>query len=320
MNISIPRKTRFELTHPASQGMRHSQIVKLSTSLIRSGIQPEAIFTQLRSMYGPDIRDSEIWNVIRWVETKNPKQSLEKNPVRNVSPSESKKSIPPKEMIIQFLRNSNVEDLSFDDLEVELWEVSPWKSDEWKDDSLMLLAGAYYASERINIVHEHSDEGKPKGYGETLSRDEWIRHVQRHGTPFREAGCWIRMNPLDGQGISDSNVAAHRFTLIEFDDIPLHLQLALVSKLKLPVAAIISSGGRSIHSWLRLDAKDSSSYRQIVEKLYATLSPFGICGNNKNPSRMSRFPSVHRSIGSQGDGRQRLLYFNPDSTEWRAIL
>lgn len=327
-SIYIPSRTRQEMAAPAPVGLRHEQIKKITIPLIANGMHPEAVFIQLRSMYDSDVTDGEIRNVIKWANTKHFSSS---NRVRIAQPQKplSPSCISPTEKIKSFLRGSNVENMSFDDLEAELWEASPWRPlEDWRFDPIMFLAGCYYVGEQINIVTEFSletgkdgkEKAKPKGYGRTMDRDSWMRHFRDHGTPQDKCGAWIRMNPTDGKGIADNNVTAFRFALIECDDVPLALQLSLLAKLKLPVAAILTSGGRSVHAKLRLDAKDAIEYREKVDKLYETLTKFGICKSNKNPSRLSRLPGVQRKIGAQGDGRQRLLYFNPDVREWKEIL
>jgi hypothetical protein len=127
------------------------------------------------------------------------------------------------------------------------------------------------------------------------------------------------MNPVDGCGIADANVTAFRFALVECDAMPLELQMALLARIPLPISAIISSGGRSLHAWVRVDADTLEDYRRTVSRMLALLARFGVDGQNKNPGRMSRLPGVVRKIGAEGDGRQRLLYLNPNPVQ-EAIL
>ena len=332
MNASapyIPPRTRSEMASPAPPGGRHAQMVKVAVPLVGNGLQPQAVFAQLRSMYGSDVPDSEIAGVIRWASEKHfspcHPRYFGSVPARKTSAA----AVSPVERIKKFLRGSNVEGMTFDDLEVELWERSPWRPlEDWRIDPIMFFAGSYHAGEKINIVTDYSieldeqgkEKAKPRGCGRTLKRDDWMRETRDHRTPESKAGAWIRMNPTDGRGISDKNMTGFRFVLIEFDHVALDLQIALLVKLKLPVAAILTSGGRSIHAWLRLDAKNGTEYSHIVGALFAKLAPFGVCLSNKNPSRLSRLPGALRVIGASDDGRQRLLFFHPDVTEWRKIL
>ena len=191
-----------------------------------------------------------------------------------------------------------------------------------------VLARALSASgERINFVTEfaeHADKSgevkaRPVGKGITLERDALVSRFEQSGSDTSKAGGWLRMNPLNGQGIADGNVTACRFALLESDTLPMELQLSLFARLPLPVAAILSSGGRSVHAWVKLDARDVAEYRAGVSRLLGLLAKFGVDGKNKNPSRLSRLPGAVRVIGAAGDGVQRLLYLHPQPEE-RSIL
>ena len=124
---------------------------------------------------------------------------------------------------------------------------------------------------------------------------------------------------MDGRGVADVNVTAFRFALIECDAIPFELQMPLLAKLPLPIAAILTSGGRSLHAWIRIDAANADEFRHDVSRMLALLAKFGVDTKNKNPARMSRLPGVVRQIGAHGDGRQRLFYLNPQPRQ-KAIL
>lgn len=200
--------------------------------------------------------------------------------------------------------------------EVDLWEASPIRPpDDWTTDALVLLESFYRPGERINFVTDFKvddqQKARPVGKGETVERDALLSRWRKGGMPRCDAGGWLRMNPLDGRGISDANVTALRFALVECDELPMDLQLALLAKLPLPIAAIITSGGRSLHAWVNVDADRLDDYRYIVAQMLALLARFGVDTQNKNPSRMSRLPGVQRRIGASDDGRQRLLYLNP---------
>ena len=148
-----------------------------------------------------------------------------------------------------------------------------------------------------------------------------MRWIRDHGTPQSKAGAWIRPNPVKkiGSGkagaVTDNDVTSYRFTILESDLLPAELALSFWARLPLPVAAIISSGGKSPHAWIKLDSADAADYHSKVDRIYTLLSRFGLCQSNKNESRLSRLPGAQREIGKQGDGAQRLYYLNPDPIE-----
>ncbi len=184
-----------------------------------------------------------------------------------------------------------------------------------------LIDQLFEPSELVNIVIKsivENGKARPGDGGLTLERNEWEKRLL-NSTAWQAGGAWLRMNPLDGYGVTDSNVTRFRFALIEFDSLPLELQLSLLAKLPLPVAAILTSGGRSIHAWVRVDVNTMDEYRGTVSRILTLLAKFGVDGKNKNPSRLSRLAGVVRQIGASGDGNQRLLYLNPQPTQ-TAIL
>lgn len=110
------------------------------------------------------------------------------------------------------------------------------------------------------------------------------------------AGGWIRFNPLDGQGVSDRNVTAYRYALIESDTMPLDKQYATIQALQLPVRVLVHSGKKSLHAIVRVDADSYEEYRKRVDELYRVCEGAGmqLDRNNRNPSRLSRLPGLMR--------------------------
>ena len=207
--------------------------------------------------------------------------------------------------------------------EVDLWEASPLRPPaNWRLDAVCLLEALFRPGELVNFVTastvaarpDGAAKANPQGIGETVERNGLIVRWQR-AMPESTAGGWLRMNPLDGHGCQDANVTAYRFALIECDEIPRALQLSLLTRLPLPIATILTSGGRSLHAWVMVDAPDLDTYRGTVARMLALLARFGVDTRNKNPSRLSRLPGTRRTVGGEADGLQRLLYLNPHPTQ-----
>lgn len=137
------------------------------------------------------------------------------------------------------------------------------------------------------------------------------------GTPNPECGAWIRFNPLNGKGAKNENVTDYRYALVESDKIPIEQQHGILRDLQLPIAALVYSGGKSIHAIVRIDAGSPEEYRKRVEFLYSVCDKNGlqVDRQNKNPSRLSRMPGVVRK-----DKKQFLIDTNigfPTFDEWR---
>ena len=128
-----------------------------------------------------------------------------------------------------------------------------------------------------------------------------------------DCGAWIRFNPLDGDGVKNENVTKFRYALVESDTLPIAEQDILFRKLELPIAAIVHSGGKSLHAIVHIDADSYEEYRKRVEYLYDFLEKHGVSidKQNRNPSRLSRMPGVTRN-----GNRQYLVATNIGRKSW----
>lgn len=128
-----------------------------------------------------------------------------------------------------------------------------------------------------------------------------------------DAGAWIRFNPLDGNGVKNDNITGFRYALVESDTLPIAEQDIVFRKLELPIAALVHSGGKSLHAIVRVDADDYEEYRKRVTFLYDFLEKNGVSidKQNRNPSRLSRMPGVTRN-----GNRQYLVATNIGRKSW----
>lgn len=201
--------------------------------------------------------------------------------------------------------------------EADLWEVSPIRlyGEPEKDPSLLL-----------RIVFEPADliwigEIFKAGIdGDTIrKRDEWISYFENGG----KTAPHIILNPLNGipaptkngEGTTlrgDGNIKEYRYCLIEFDTLSREDQIRFWSAAKLPIVALIDSGGKSIHAWLKVSklAQVSTSEQWATEikgRLYdRILTPMGVDRACSNPARLSRLPGHYRGEGQY----QRLLWLS----------
>lgn len=113
----------------------------------------------------------------------------------------------------------------------------------------------------------------------------------------KEAGAWIRFNPLDGKGVKNDNVTEYRYALVESDKTSISQQNAIIRELELPVACLVHSGGKSVHAIVKIEAKDYQEYQKRVDYLYKVCAKNGLAVDtqNKNPSRLSRMPGIMRN-------------------------
>lgn len=317
----IPPATRKRLLNPAKPGGRHQQMIAIAVSLIGNGFYPEAVFEQLRCMFpadGPDaIPDDEIHGVVDGAVEYDPPPSTPgyRRTERAVAKSApSQPTISPTQAVEAFLKGYRTG-------EEEIISRSPVAipTESWQEASVF-IEHLFGSDELVNLVSERfvRPDGtlSPVGYGTSRTAAKWLDLLaDKQTVPQSEAGCWIRLNPTDGKGIHDARITAFRHTLVEFDAIPVELQLAFFAKLRVPISALVVSGGKSVHAWVHIGARDLDAYRAQVKSLYAALERFGIDPANKNPSRLARLPGARRQdSGARNGGLQRLLFLNPEPT------
>ena len=194
--------------------------------------------------------------------------------------------------------------------ENSLLEASPVPIDWTVDrDGIEVLRRLYAPEERLFLGTKY--DGGPQ-YVQPVS--EWIRRMSRGFMPPH-----IVPNPLTGkQGATkdgkpsyraDACVEKFRFAVLEFDSMPREQQIWFWAGVKLPVAALIDSGGKSIHAWVRIDAQSAAEWTERVEeKLFDVLGAVGIDSSCKNEARLSRTPGHLRD----GNRPQRVLYLAPE--------
>ena len=200
--------------------------------------------------------------------------------------------------------------------------------DAWNpvDDLITYLELLFDKDERVGYVTGdvwQDSEGRwlpSKGvYDRTAG--ELIASLRKHpddigatvGDWKDEVGGWIRFNPLDGEGVKNENVTSFKFALVESDTLPIVEQDIIFRKLELPIAALVHSGGKSLHAIVRVDAADYEEYRKRVEFLYDFLEKQGVAidKQNRNPSRLSRMPGLTRN-----GNRQYLVATNIGRKSW----
>ena len=195
--------------------------------------------------------------------------------------------------------------------EAELWEASPVRID-WPPelDAVEILARLYNPTEKLFIGTRYDT-----GVEYVLSAEQWMRQFAA-GRAIPEH---IIPNPMTGEvGLTkegkpsyraDTCVAQFKYAVVEFDEIPREQQIRFWAGVKLPVVALLDSGGKSIHGWIRIDAKDAADWEGRVEnKLFDILAAVGADKACKNEARLSRMPGHFRSEKGHW---QRVIYLNP---------
>jgi len=198
--------------------------------------------------------------------------------------------------------------------EVDIWAASPIRIDwEPEADPQHLFDRLYQPADWLFMGGLYS----PGILGKTIRRaSEWTQYSIGGG----KIPPHVMPNPLTGKiGITqdgketlrgDACIQSFRFAVIEFDNLTHAEQLAFWWGVNLPVVALIDSGNKSIHGWVKIDGVATSEEwtLEVEQQLFKNLlMPMGVDGACRNEARLSRLPGHQR----EGGRMQKLLYLAP---------
>lgn len=204
--------------------------------------------------------------------------------------------------------------------EEDISRLSPVPVNLPAHEAAALVLGALYKEEEPLFIGDDKFPGVP---GRTVRpAGEWAKIFQ-----FNRIVAWPKIipNPLTGKpspkksgaGMTyrgDGCVSAYRFAVLEMDSVPIEDQLAFWAAAKLPLAALIHSGGKSLHGWVRVDCESAEEWeREIRGRMFpAYWVPLGFDAACSNAARLSRTPGHLRADSQQ---IQRLLYLAPSGRQ-----
>ena len=204
--------------------------------------------------------------------------------------------------------------------EADLLDMSPSRID-WppEEDTVHFLSVMFEPSDFLFI----GERLEPGIIGRNIrTAKDWIDYFQSGG----KTAPFIMVNPLTGKAApkktgdgesfrGDGNIKSFRYCLVEFDNLTREEQIRFWTSKEvseLPIAALVDSGGKSIHGWIRTPNINSINdwQREIRGKLYEQgLIPLGVDSACSNPSRLSRLPGHLRD-----NNYQRILWLNKTRT------
>jgi hypothetical protein len=180
------------------------------------------------------------------------------------------------------------------------------------------LFSVYELGDQVLIFSEFISQGQElwqKHSLRLLNRDELRGFVKGHAD-----GVWFLSNPVDGkehynerqQTISRRSqeaVTAFRYAVLESDCQPAEQWIRILVQLPLPIVSITSSGGKSLHALVRVDAPSKANWDDVIGAIKPRLIDLGSDTGALTAVRLTRLPNSYR-----GDRLQELLYLNPKPT------
>jgi hypothetical protein len=129
-------------------------------------------------------------------------------------------------------------------------------------------------------------------------------------------GAWYLANPIDGElrdgsFRSGANLTAHRHIVLESDGAPRDQWLAMLVQEPIPIVALTTSGNRSVHALVKIQAKNKVEFDKIRDDYRKKYCPLGADPAAMSAVRLTRLPGV---IRNDNWAVQQLLYLAPNAT------
>ena len=100
--------------------------------------------------------------------------------------------------------------------------------------------------------------------------------------------------------------------MLESDVAKPSLWLAALAQLPLPIAAVYTSGGKSIHALIRMSAGSKAEFDSLTEEIKPALVTLGADSAAMTAVRLTRLPCCRRE---EEHTMQTLIYLNGDPDE-----
>ena len=110
------------------------------------------------------------------------------------------------------------------------------------------------------------------------------------------------------------------YLVLESDEAPADLWLRALVQMPFPIVAAYTSGGRSVHALVRVNAGSKAEWDAVRDDLVPIVCPLGADGGALSAVRLSRLPGCLRHGKRDRDGTlqrherphmQRLVWLNP---------
>jgi hypothetical protein len=146
--------------------------------------------------------------------------------------------------------------------------------------------------------------------------------------PESGKGVWFLANPVFGGAVAverlktdanplgltfraEENLTTFRYLVLESDKAESDKWLKALVQMPLSISSVVTSGGRSIHALVRIDARIASSWKDARSRIAPALVTLGADLGAMTTVRLTRLPFSFRR---ENNAWQRLLFLDPTPT------
>lgn len=208
----------------------------------------------------------------------------------------------------------------------------PSAADQDRDTAEQFLSALYAPGERALVFTDFRSQGdflwKPGAGGFRLGRHRDVAAVPSRLPSGGANGVWFLIQPVTGDWTIQPGhdgarygrrhgacVTSWRYLLLESDNAPESVWLRCLVQLPLRIVALYTSGGRSVHALVRIDALSKTDYDENRDVVRSVLPILGADPAATTGVRLSRLPGCRR-----GNQLQRLVWLDPEPENGVPIL
>ena len=194
-----------------------------------------------------------------------------------------------------------------------------------------ILRHLYRPGERVLLFDRCQSQGKIVWQAPTKDAPNDDHVFDPFLKPTRGQGAWMLANAITGEWVnvprlvSEQNpngrtrraveaLSCYRYCVVESDAAPEALWLKALVQMPLPIVAVTSSAGKSIHALIDTGAQNLEEWRAAADTIAGIVVPLGADpATLRTPAQLTRIPGFYRAEKKRW---QELLYLNPtaDST------
>lgn len=188
------------------------------------------------------------------------------------------------------------------------------------------LANLYESGEKVLIFNDNFSRGDHLWEKPQAGNPHDPHELDHFRTPEQDTGVLFLCNPVHGEYrevhrlASDRNpagrsrrceecITSFRYIVLESDEVESAVWIRVLVQLPLPISAVYTSGGRSIHALIRVAAETGDQWRDIKDQIANALVTLGADPAAMTAVRLTRLPGCYRR---EKGAQQELLYLNPN--------
>ena len=216
----------------------------------------------------------------------------------------------------------------------------PAEHEQGVETAAAFLAALYAGDDRLLVFTRQFSQGdflfEPARGAFRLADKPDVRAVPSPLPAGAPEGVWWLVQPVRGDWLPNANnrdrdgnvrlgrrhaacVTSWPFLVLESDEAPADLWLRALVQLPLPIVAACTSGGRSLHALVRVDAGSKAEWDALSDDLRPIVCPLGADAGALSAVRLSRLPGCLRHGKRDREGnfhrypkprRQRLVWLD----------